>query len=159
MGYRDKFLTHRATKQYSPNSTFFQFQSKFFRDPLFSHWIWTNQKNYLTYFKKCGNPRKSAVSEIKVLFCAPTGCISPKTMRPEIYPCTLLICSNDKQLKKWHTPGAHLRKSCALSRKCARRAQGAPLISDTGLACCLSRKVSLSLYNFQICPQCLQFIS
>ena len=30
-----------------------------------------------------------------------------------------------------HTPGAHLRKSCTRPRKCARRAQGAPLISDT----------------------------
>ena len=30
-----------------------------------------------------------------------------------------------------HTPGAHLRKSCTRPWKCVRRAQGAPLISDT----------------------------
>ena len=33
--------------------------------------------------------------------------------------------------KNVHTPGAHLRKSCIRWRKCARRVQGAPLISDT----------------------------
>ena len=32
-----------------------------------------------------------AVSEIKVIFGAPTGCTSPKTVRPEISPCTLCI--------------------------------------------------------------------
>ena len=40
------------------------------------------------------------VSEIKVLSCAPTGCTFPKTVHSEIYPCSLLICSNGKQLKK-----------------------------------------------------------
>ena len=30
-----------------------------------------------------------------------------------------------------HTPGAHLLKSCTRPWKCARRVQGAPLISDT----------------------------
>ena len=30
-----------------------------------------------------------------------------------------------------HTPGAHLTKTCARRRKCAHRAQGAPLISNT----------------------------
>ena len=33
--------------------------------------------------------------------------------------------------KNVHTPGAHLLKSCTRPRKCARRVQGAPLISDT----------------------------
>ena len=33
--------------------------------------------------------------------------------------------------KNVHTPGAHLQKACTWSRKCARRVQGAPLISDT----------------------------
>ena len=35
--------------------------------------------------------------------------------------------------KNVHTPGAHLQKSCTLPWKCARRVQGAPLISDTGI--------------------------
>ena len=34
-----------------------------------------------------------AVSEIKVLFSAPTGCTSPEAARPEISPCTLFICN------------------------------------------------------------------
>ena len=34
--------------------------------------------------------------------------------------------------KNVHTPGAHLRKSYTRPWKCARRVQGAPLISDTG---------------------------
>ena len=34
-----------------------------------------------------------SVSEIKVLFCAPTGCTPPKTVHPGISPCTLLICT------------------------------------------------------------------
>ena len=33
--------------------------------------------------------------------------------------------------KNVHTPGAHLLKSCTRPWKCARRVQGAPLISDT----------------------------
>ena len=41
-----------------------------------------------------------SVSEIKVVLCAPTGCNSLKSVHPAIYPCTLLICCNDKQLKK-----------------------------------------------------------
>ena len=41
-----------------------------------------------------------AVSEIKVLFCAPTGCTSLKTVHPGFSPCTLLLCSNDKLSKK-----------------------------------------------------------
>ena len=41
-----------------------------------------------------------SVSEIKVLFCAFTGCTSPKTVHPEIFACTLSIYSNNKQLKK-----------------------------------------------------------
>ena len=43
------------------------------------------------------------MSEIKVLFCAPTRCTSPETVRPEISSCTLLICSYNNWLKK----GAH----------------------------------------------------
>ena len=35
--------------------------------------------------------------------------------------------------KNVHTPGAHLLKSCTRPRKCARRVQGAPLISDTAV--------------------------
>ena len=53
-----------------------------------------------------------SVSEIKVLFSAPTGCTSPETVRPEISPYTLFICSYNNYLKNVHTPGAHLRKSC-----------------------------------------------
>ena len=34
--------------------------------------------------------------------------------------------------KNVHTPGAHLLKSCTRPWKCARRAQGAPLISVGG---------------------------
>ena len=41
-----------------------------------------------------------SVSEIKLLFCALTGCTSHKTVHPEIAPCTLPIYSNDKWLKK-----------------------------------------------------------
>ena len=33
--------------------------------------------------------------------------------------------------KNVHTPGAHLLKPCTRPWKCARRVQGAPLISDT----------------------------
>ena len=41
-----------------------------------------------------------SVSEIKVLFGAPTGCTSPKTVRPGISPCTLIVCSYNNWLKK-----------------------------------------------------------
>ena len=37
--------------------------------------------------------------------------------------------------KNVHTPGAHLLKSCTRLWKCARRVQGAPLISDTACMC------------------------
>ena len=40
------------------------------------------------------------VSEIKLLFCALTGCTSHKTVHPEISPCTLPVYSNNKWLKK-----------------------------------------------------------
>ena len=40
-----------------------------------------------------------SVSEIYVLFGAPTGCTSPKTVRPGISPCTLFTCSFNKHLK------------------------------------------------------------
>ena len=50
------------------------------------------------------------VSEIKVLFGAPTGWPSPKTVRPGIFPRTLLICSYITGSKNVCTPGAHLRK-------------------------------------------------
>ena len=43
---------------------------------------------------------KYSVSEIKVLFGAPTGCTSPKTVRPGISPCTFFICSYINWLKK-----------------------------------------------------------
>ena len=72
-----------------------------------------------------------AVSEIKLLFCALTGCTSPKTVHPEIGPCTpqyIVIINSSKNV---HTLGAHLRKPCTRPWKCARRVQGAPLISDT----------------------------
>ena len=43
------------------------------------------------------NPRRPrgenlvpTVSEIKILFCAPTGCTSSKTLHPGIFSCTLL---------------------------------------------------------------------
>ena len=39
------------------------------------------------------------MSEIKVLFGAPTGCTSPKNVRPGISPCTLCICSYNNWLK------------------------------------------------------------
>ena len=70
------------------------------------------------------------VSEIKVLLCAPTGCISPKTVHPGFSPCTLLICSNNRFSKKRAHSRVH-RKSCTRPWKCARQVQGAPLISDT----------------------------
>ena len=41
-----------------------------------------------------------AVSEIKLLFCALTGCTSHITVHPGIAPCTLPIYSNNKWLKK-----------------------------------------------------------
>ena len=37
--------------------------------------------------------------------------------------------------KNVHTPGAHLQKSCTRPWKCARRVQGALLISDTVYLC------------------------
>ena len=40
------------------------------------------------------------VSEIRLLFCALTGCTSHKTVHPEIASCTLPIYSNNKWLKK-----------------------------------------------------------
>ena len=40
------------------------------------------------------------MSEIKLIFCALTGCTSPKTVHPENGPCTLPIYSNTKWLKK-----------------------------------------------------------
>ena len=64
------------------------------------------------------------MSEIKLLFCALTGCTSPKTVHPEIAPCTLPIYSNNNS-KNVHTPGAHLGKivhpaveMCALGAGC-----------------------------------------
>ena len=40
------------------------------------------------------------VSEIKVLFRAPTVCTSPKTVHPGISTCTLFIFSYNNWLKK-----------------------------------------------------------
>ena len=77
-----------------------------------------------------------SVSEIKGFFCALAGCTSHKTVHPENSPCTLLIYRNNKWLKKLHTPGAHLLKSCTRPWKYARRVQGAPLISDTEYLVC-----------------------
>ena len=42
------------------------------------------------------------MSEINVLFGAPTGCTSPKNVRPGISPCILIICSYN------YSPGAKL---------------------------------------------------
>ena len=44
--------------------------------------------------------RKYTVSEIKVLFCAFTGCTSPESVRPGISLFTLYICSYNNWLKK-----------------------------------------------------------
>ena len=48
-----------------------------------------------------------AVSEIKVLFGAPTECTSPETVRLGISPCTLIICSYINWLKKLCTHQVH----------------------------------------------------
>ena len=74
--------------------------------------------------------------QIKLLFCALTGCTSHKTVHPE--NCSrhhyIAIINGSKNV---HTPGAHLLKSCTRPWKCAHRVQGAPLISDTGeYSCC-----------------------
>ena len=44
--------------------------------------------------------------------------------------------------KNVHTPGAHLQKLCTRLRKCARRVQGAPLISDTDF---FNKNISLNI--------------
>ena len=66
-----------------------------------------------------------SVSEIKVLFGAPTGCTSPKTVRPGIFPCTLNICSYiNRVIKRAHTgctPPKIVQpavKMCALGAGC-----------------------------------------
>ena len=41
-----------------------------------------------------------SVSEIKLLDCAPAGCTPHETVHPGTSPCTLLIYSNDKWLKR-----------------------------------------------------------
>ena len=64
------------------------------------------------------------MSEIKVLFDVPIGCTSHKT----VHPVDTAIITGSRNM---HTPGAHLQKSSIRPRKCARRVQGAPLISDT----------------------------
>ena len=51
-----------------------------------------------------------------------------------------------------HTPGAHLLKSCTRPWKCARRVQGAPLISDTGLRCHISEKYLKSILFYRQLP-------
>ena len=47
------------------------------------------------------------------------------------------------------TPGAHVRKTCARPRKCARRAPSAPLISNTGLVEEHSRMIHLDKNQFK----------
>ena len=71
------------------------------------------------------------MSEIKVLLYAPTRCVSPKTVHPGFSPCTLLICSNDTFSKKFAHSKCTPLKIVHRPWKCARRVQGAPLISDT----------------------------
>ena len=44
-----------------------------------------------------------SMSEINLLFCALTGCTSPKTVHPDNSPCTFPIYSNNK----WLTKRAH----------------------------------------------------
>ena len=53
-----------------------------------------------TYITLINTFNTCAVSEIKVIFGVPTGCTSPKTVRPGISPCTLCICSYNNWLKK-----------------------------------------------------------
>ena len=50
----------------------------------------------LLYFLFC----TPTVSEIKLFDYAPVGCTPSETVYPGTSPCTLLICSNDKWLKK-----------------------------------------------------------
>ena len=74
--------------------------------------------------------RKIAVSEIKVLFGAPRGCISPKTVQPGISTCTLFIFSYNNWLqKRAHTRCIPSKIVHPAMKMCT---PGAPLISDTG---------------------------
>ena len=48
------------------------------------------------------------VFEIKVLFCAPLGCIYTETVRPEFSLCTPLVYGNYNRVNKC----AHIRRTC-----------------------------------------------
>ena len=49
-----------------------------------------------------------AVFEIKVLFCAPLGCIHIETVRPGISSCTPLVYCNYKRVNKC----SHIGRTC-----------------------------------------------
>ena len=68
----------------------------------------------------------------KLSFYAPSGCTGFDTGRLGASLCILLIYI--AMILGWEnvrTSGAHIQKSCARPRKCARQVQGAPLITNT----------------------------
>ena len=58
-----------------------------------------------------------AVSEIKLFDYAPAGCTPSETVHPGTSPCTLLICRNDKWLKKCARSGCTSLKIVHLALK------------------------------------------
>ena len=58
----------------------------------------------------------------------------------------------NSQQQKVHTPGEYIRKPCTWPWKCARRAQGTPLISDTAY-CIMIYLIGLNwypIYSFRL---------
>ena len=53
-----------------------------------------------TQWYMCIHVYHKSVSEIKLFDFAPAGCTPSEAVHPGSSPCTLLVCSNDKWLKK-----------------------------------------------------------
>ena len=69
--------------------------------------------------------------KLRFYFVHPLGALLLKLCTRDFLHALFYYVVMINSQKSVHTPGAHLRKSCTRPRKCARRAQGAPLISDT----------------------------
>ena len=94
-----------------------------------------------------------SVSEIKLLDCAPAGCTPRESVHPGTFPCTLLICSDDKWLKKCAQPGCTALKIVHPALKMCT--QGACLISDT-VNLPVERGVGVSNGILMRAPKCLR---
>ena len=77
-----------------------------------------------------------AVYEIKLSLVHSQGALPIKLCTRKLLHAPSQYIAIINRSKIVHTPGAHLLKSCTRPWNCARRVQGAPLISDTACRVC-----------------------